>query len=428
MASSAQNPNRGPHQKGRIVGVIGLVAVLAASLAVLTTTSASAWLRQHADQMLHRVQTPTEHAFHPTPTPPRNIIPHPDRFYWEHAVPWGSLLVDGQPGPNLATLTAPAGATPPVPSFTLATGHHTIEYRVQLFPTLDCTVSVPSASGDTCPLASAADGATVSTIDGSRILDLSAIPGQLSAQDESALQSVAQTALDAPITAAQMSTGDHYLDGTGALKTMSASAQSWVEYRINTDASAATADKLASCVTICDLAGVIAAPADSFWHLTAHVIVSWRYQLAGQNSAFLDGAPASVNVDDAHLLVPLEVQWQGGKWSVQVPALAVQGDSLPCEVAQHQRDRTVASSPSLARWQNVAWGTVPAPQPANGCLLIGGKSTASKGPLTGAAPLLLYRCGVLLTANAEAKQAFPMLPVATTAEQSLAHSLAPGIT
>src|SRR5262249_47024552 len=91
----------------------------------------------------------------PTPTPPLSVGGNP--FLWEHSVPWGILLVDGRSWPDVRTSvirfdeTGEPVADPPY-TFALPRGRHTLEYHAAPFPTLRCTVSVPAALSDTCPL------------------------------------------------------------------------------------------------------------------------------------------------------------------------------------------------------------------------------------------------------------------------------------
>jgi hypothetical protein len=419
--------------------------VLGGTLAVLLDPVAAQWARQQAHRLIGRVSAPAlTSAYHPptpTPTPPPTRTTN--RFYWLHAVPWGSLSVDGQPGPDLNRITIPPGATPPVPSFTLAPGRHTLDYHADHLPTLHCIVSVPAATSDTCPLAQPAPGDLETTSDGSRILDLGAVPDQLDPPQFIGLLTAIQGALSAPTATITLAKGDHLLTANGSIATASESLTAGVRYTINQEATPNAPGTLVTCVTLCVTTGVIAAQADGSWHVAAHVVVSWQYaSSAGAQpltprlpAAGTPGATTPITTTpaptstparyDSHLLVPIEAQWQGDRWEVQVPVLGVQGDSLPCEVAHHQRDRVIQSSPAAARWQNTAWGTVPAADPAQGCLLIGGKPSVANPDQTASVPLLFYRCGALVAANTAAQQAFPALPVASSGEETLARQLIP---
>src|SRR5262249_14729697 len=93
----------------------------------------------------------------PTPTPTPRLSPGDTYFLWKDSVPWGTLLVDGHPGPDVRTSgvrfdTTGEPINDPPYSFTLPRGRHTLEYRAAPFPTLRCVLSVPAARSDTCPL------------------------------------------------------------------------------------------------------------------------------------------------------------------------------------------------------------------------------------------------------------------------------------
>ena len=130
-ASSAQ-------QRWRTASLLALLLLLFAALFLVPTGNRAALLRALSV---------------PTASPTTSIQLGNDTFLWEHAVPWGRLLIDGKPGPALVG----AGLSDdPVPEthapFSLPRGQHTLEYQAALFPTLRCTVSVPYSRDDTCPL------------------------------------------------------------------------------------------------------------------------------------------------------------------------------------------------------------------------------------------------------------------------------------
>jgi hypothetical protein len=62
--------------------------------------------------------------------------------------------------------------------------------------------------------------------------------------------------------------------------------------------------------------------------------------------------------------------------------------------------------------------------PAAGEVFEGNPPNLLPTPTLPAPPMLLYRFGVLLAANASAQQLFPELPVASTDEQAFAQQLA----
>src|SRR5262249_25533821 len=161
----------------------------------------------------------------PTATPRLSI--GDNRFLWEHSVPWGVLLVDGRPGPDVRTSgilfdeTGDPVAAPPY-TFALPRGRHTLEYRAAPFPTLRCTISVPAALSDTCPLVHNVPPFLVKQDDlHSRYLDLRATLDRLSPEQWTALTAATQATLNqialaaAPAPGTLVASGDHYLAATG---------------------------------------------------------------------------------------------------------------------------------------------------------------------------------------------------------------------
>src|SRR5258708_10508440 len=131
-----------PTARRRVLRALGIGAtlVLVLALALPVLANASIDLRT----LLH-ISTPT-------PTP--KLSPTDTVFYWVDGVPWGELQVDGRPGPDVhQPLGQTAEGLSVLPSFTLPRGRHTLRYVAAFFPPPTCTVHVPAAQTDTCPLA-----------------------------------------------------------------------------------------------------------------------------------------------------------------------------------------------------------------------------------------------------------------------------------
>jgi hypothetical protein len=126
----------------RTGSLIALLAVLVSALLLVPAGTRATVLR---------LLTP------PTPAPTATPQAGADAFLWEHAVPWGQLLVDGKPGPDVrgSAMYQDSQGFPLGSAFHLSRGRHTLEYRAAPFPTVRCAVSVPPARSDTCPLARA---------------------------------------------------------------------------------------------------------------------------------------------------------------------------------------------------------------------------------------------------------------------------------
>ncbi len=87
------------------------------------------------------------------PIPSATISGADNTFYVVNSVPWGTLLANGHPIPQLSTPPKdPLLMSPTTTIVVLLRGHYSLEYRAAPYPTLHCRVSVPAATGDTCPI------------------------------------------------------------------------------------------------------------------------------------------------------------------------------------------------------------------------------------------------------------------------------------
>jgi hypothetical protein len=112
----------------------------------------------------------------PIPTSTTTLSPSDRVFYWADAVPWGELWVDGHPGPNLHQPLGHSGTGVPVhPAFTLPRGRHSLRYVAEVFPPLTCSVHVPAAPSDTCPLSKTPPSLDPGFIGSGRVLMLLSI-------------------------------------------------------------------------------------------------------------------------------------------------------------------------------------------------------------------------------------------------------------
>jgi hypothetical protein len=113
----------------------------------------------------------------PTPSPTTVPLPGEGAFLWEHSAPWGRLLIDHKPGPDVsgwAVSRSAEGVWVGAP-FRLPRGRHILEYRAAPFATLDCIVTVPVSSSDTCPQERSLDyGYLIPGAPATRLLDLQA--------------------------------------------------------------------------------------------------------------------------------------------------------------------------------------------------------------------------------------------------------------
>jgi len=217
------------------------------------------------------------------PTPSPTLAPERgyDAFLWEHSVPWGQLLIDSQPGPNVrgSAVRQNAQGVWEGAAFHLPRGHHTLEYRAAPFPPLVCVLSVPSSRADTCPLDHSFDYSNLAPrAPATRLLDLQATMRHLPTTQADALVAAAQAqlnALAARLGRSMLSGGDHFLDVTGDVVQVSTTV--YVEPRFALDTSITDYDGL-PCMTLCtihDLVPEAASPEE--WTILAPVMPTWRY-------------------------------------------------------------------------------------------------------------------------------------------------------
>src|SRR5262249_20351671 len=80
-----------------------------------------------------------------TPTAAGPLLAGAEAIYFVDGVPWGMLHVDGRVA-SIPTLDQGP------PTLTLGRGRHSLDYHADPFRRVRCTISVPAADSDTCPL------------------------------------------------------------------------------------------------------------------------------------------------------------------------------------------------------------------------------------------------------------------------------------
>jgi hypothetical protein len=173
-------------------------------------------------------------------------------------------------------------------------------------------------------------------------------------------------------------------------------------------------------VTLCETYPGAALDA-SVWTIVAHVIVTWRYTQPNGNIA-LDHAPAATPERHQRVRQPLAVRWNGS-WQVSVTAASARVPTPLCAVATSLLAEQLTPSSATPELASYAWYDLGARNPADGCLLLGGSSTAN-GPPTGATVNVLYRFGLLYAANDAAHRLLPGLPLLDAHGQALAAQIA----
>jgi hypothetical protein len=352
----------------------------------------------------------------PTAAPDAPIQSGNDTFLWEHAVPWGRLLIDGKPGPALVGAGVSDDPAPQTHApFRLPRGRHTLEYDAALFPTLRCTVSVPYSPDDTCPLGT--EGVPPGPYRFARLLDLLATVNRLSTHERQALVATAQerlTALAVGLPLGSLTMGDHYRDASGQITQAASALQLAAQFPLDNNP-----DRFGglACMTICAMTSVVDPVSTTDWILTVAVKLTWRYTTAADATILADG-PAGEGSASSQM-IPLHARWSAGDWQIDPPTTSAgQTDPITCLTGAFYR--TGLTLPDSAfNW------TSGASLQEQGCLFAGSVIDRTTGRPSGPMALVLYRAGVLLAINDPAHDWFPTLPVASLHERALALAVAP---
>ncbi len=361
----------------------------------------------------------------PTPTATPSLAGGKDRFTVEHTVPWGVLMIDGRQIPSQTLVGSSTGTGLPfrLSTFGLSRGQHRVEYRATLFPTLSCTVSVPAALSDTCPLEPNAIDFFVSDGPSTRMLDLRATPDRLPAEQVQALADVTQVALDAEAhrTQGQLAPGDHYLDTNGTVVTARTGLIAVPTYTLSRDLDQTSG---APCAILCAELGPLAPTSAEEWLVNAPATLTWSYRDVNGHSVLDGGLPMPSTLQQP-ASVDLGVRFGNNRWQVRIVSSEESGhavsDVFPCALGAHYLDVLRASpeqtTVSVADF-SYQW-PISAASPQLGCVLVGGR-ISMQGSLLAPIAEVLYRFGVLLAVNDAARQVFPHLPLANAHERALA--------
>ncbi len=268
------------------IGVLLLLA-LAIPLANLPST-------QRVVSALLHPPTPTATPLYPPGVQPINYV---------NSAPWGVLRIDGHAGITLTGVALRSGDHYLSPVFKLGQGHHTITYDAPPYPALHCTLSVPTAPGDTCPPRRA------------NALDLQATPEHLPAPFASALSAATQAALDAllpvgPGAGTTVAPGEQYVGADGQYVTATVPLQAVLQYHLNADPAFPLPAKVivTPCVTLCIDPNWISVRASADQLIGANVRVFWQYRSADGQQVVLDHAPGDRAQQDQTLVGQVAIE------------------------------------------------------------------------------------------------------------------------
>ena len=382
---------------GAIVTMLALVAVLAA--AFVSVPGFGATMRQ----ALHL----------PTPAPSPTLALAGDIIYFEHGLPWGRLLMDGKPVTNVESEQPYTGFEQLYTSLHIPRGRHQLEYSAPPFPAVKCRISVPSSSGDTCPLVHTRGIQDVTPpFPAERVLDLGGDPASLSSDLLASLQSATARTIATLASGTIIAAGDSFADAAGEQQVASSNMTATLSYAMATDPKSdyTVPGSAHTCAILCDIQPAsYLSDAHALWVVAAHVRPAWTY--AQQSGGAIPGsaAPQGILPDS---IVPLSVTWDGA-WHVGI------ADSLAtspiCFVALN-----LFAALHLAGAPLSSLKLISAPTPADGCLAAG-----NAVDVTGVARIpftVMYRFGLLFAVDGEAHQLLPGMPVADAHLRALART------
>jgi len=345
----------------------------------------------------------------PTPTATPVLQQGDDQLVVARGVYWGRLTVDGR---------AISTATLATQRLRLTRGAHSVAYEARFFPTLRCRLSVPAAHGDTCPLlAQSAIDTPDPTFGRTRILDLQATVNRMTSTQAQRLLAAFTAALTSLKRAGAIAGGEHYVAANGQVATATAPltatlipsvAASQHLYQAGKPSAAQAED---ACDPLCDFQGSYGVDLQS-WPLATYLYTAWRYTPTNGQSF----TPARPSLAQGQRILPFFAWWDMAGWHVSLSPLIV-GD-VECAQGQQQ----LADLAVRTNVNGVALEPLPAQDVTRGCLLLYQPPSATQ-PLSAAAQVL-YRYGVLLAANAVARQLFPSLPPTDATETAFARQLA----
>ncbi len=349
----------------------------------------------------------------PSPTPAPSLALGGDIIYFEHGLPWGTLLMDGKPVTNVETEQPYTGFEALYTSFHIPYGRHLLEYRAHLFPTLRCWISTPAARSDTCPLVRDRSVQDVTPpFPAERVVNLGGDPAALSPDLRASLVAAAAPVIAALSASTTVAPGDTFAGPGGAPQMADASMTATLSYAIATDpANTYTIPgNTHSCAILCAIQPAsYVNNSQAQWVVAAHVRPMWTYTQANGATFAGSAAPQGILPDS---VVPLSVSWNGA-WQVKI------ADSLAtspiCFIALNLFAALHLAGAPLSSLKMLS-----APTPADGCLATGDAVDATgvpRIPFT-----VMYRFGLLFAVDAEARLLLPGMRVADARLQALARA------
>ena len=363
----------------------------------------------------------------PPPAPSPALAANANLVFLESGAPWGTFSLDGletlplvQPGIQLSSVW-----------IKLTPGRHTLQVSQPPFPALTCTISLPAARSDTCPLVSphalqeSYFGNQSSPPANSRIIDLGARFYRLAPDTAAALIDAVRVRLSLPVVPASLAPGDHYLRDDGSVAVARTPLLITLQMELVSPDSSIASDS-ARCQSLCDTLTNFQTNSDTggLWSLEAILTGSWRIttadgQVIAHQAPLWPSAPPydTLLQDSRNLRLSVVTNWDGA-WHItgqsgfglDTPSLrpvAIQISSMLLN-ASPQVETSVMNMYD-GRGLNAGQGLA---------LSLTLRDPAAATPL-----YLYYHFGILLAANDAAHRAFPGIPVASAHELALARAI-----
>ncbi|HET9979079.1 MAG TPA: hypothetical protein VFQ32_01440 [Ktedonobacterales bacterium] len=368
-------------------------------------------------------------ALRPTPAPTATLAPDANLVFLESGASWGTYALDGaaaaplsQPGSRLSSVW-----------IRLTTGRHTLRVTQPPFPSLTCSISLPAARSDTCPLVSPAAlqgpyfGNQPGSSPNSRVIDLGARFDRLAQSDADALVAAVRAMLARPVTPVMIKSGDHYLRDDGSVAVASGPLQITLQPELILPDRSFPSDD-ARCQSFCDmLTNYDRNPGTGgLWSLTVAQQGTWRVTTA-DGQVITRHAPLwpsvapyeTLSSDASQLSAAFDIQWDGS-WRILSQDDFRFGDLSPAilQVAIQMTTALLSASPEVATsTMHIYEGQ--GLDAGQGWVI----SLTPSDPSATTRLNLYYHFGMLLAANDAAHHAFPAIPVASANERALARAI-----
>src|SRR5262249_23986836 len=161
------------------------------------------------------------------------------------------------------------------PTLTLGRGRHSLDYHADPFRRVRCTISVPAADSDTCPLRRDSFGSSDLGAD-VRVIDLGATLEALPDDQRFDLMKAVSSALANIRNSATVASGDHYIGPRGAIAVAKGSLSAALNFSLNASPmrEGTSIDLPPDCITLCSFNLNTDTP-DGGWYVQAHALMHW---------------------------------------------------------------------------------------------------------------------------------------------------------